>query len=95
MPHIYPRLGEFRAPPQSEVTVIDTARQTAVDRERLDNVAGVFHVAISANGRFGLAAQLRPKNLVPLAHVAHGWVMGNSLALFGEDLGGVVQVHHA
>jgi YVTN family beta-propeller protein len=39
-----------------------------------------------------VAAQLRPKNLVPLAHVEHGWVFGNSLTLFGEDIGGTVQV---
>ena len=39
-----------------------------------------------------MVAQLRPKNLVPLAHVEHGWVIGNSLALFGEDVGDVVQI---
>jgi YVTN family beta-propeller protein len=35
---------------------------------------------------------LRPKNLVPLAHVEHGWAFGNSLAVFGDDIGGVVQM---
>ena len=49
--------------------------------------AGVFHVAISRDGRLGIAAQMRPKNLIPLAHVEHGWVFGNSLAVFGEDVG--------
>ena len=58
----------------------------------LHNVAGVFHVAVSADGKLGVAAQLRPKNLVPLAHVEHGWAFGDSLALFGDDVGGVVQV---
>ncbi len=63
-----------------------------VERKPLHNAAGVFHVALSSDGRLGVAAQLRPKNLVPLAHVEHGWVFGNSLSLFGDDVGGVVQV---
>jgi YVTN family beta-propeller protein len=90
--HIYPILAEFRTAPESEITVVDTAKQTVVDRPRLHNAAGVFHTALSADGRLGIAAQLRPKNLVPLAHVEHGWVMGNSLAVFGDDVGGPVQV---
>ena len=39
-----------------------------------------------------IAAQLRPKNLIPLAHVEHGWVFGNSLSVFGAAVGEVVQV---
>lgn len=90
--HIYPRLNAFRAPPESEITVIDTASQRVIEREPLHNVAGVFHVAMSADGELAVAAQLRPKNLIPLAHVEHGWVFGNSLSLFGKDVDGVVQV---
>ena len=90
--HIYPNPGAFRTPPNSEITVIDTVRQTVVERKPLHNVAGTFHVALSADGKLGVVAQLRPKNLVPLAHVEHGWVFGNSLTLFGEDVGGTIQV---
>jgi len=90
--HIYPNAGSSRSQPKSEITVIDTARQTVVDRKQLPNVAGVFHVALSADGRLGVAAQLRPKNLIPLAHVEHGWAFGDSLTLFGEDVGGTVQI---
>lgn len=90
--HIYPNPGKFRAPPESEITVIDTALQVVRDRYRLPNAAGVFHVAMSADGRLGMAAQLRPKNLIPLAHVEHGWVFGNSISIFGEDVGEVVQL---
>ncbi len=90
--HIYPNPGAFRTPPNSEITVIDTARRVVVDRKLLHNVAGMFHVALSADGRLGVVAQLRPKNLIPLAHVEHGWVFGNSLTLFGEDVGGTVQI---
>ena len=90
--HIYPNPGAFRSQPNSEITVIDTERQVVVERKPLRNVAGVFHVAMSADGRLGVAAQLRPKNLIPLAHVEHGWVFGDSLTLFGDDVGGTVQV---
>ncbi len=90
--HIYPNPSGFRTQPNSEVTVIDTARQQVVERLPLHNVAGVFHVAMSADGKLGVAAQLRPKNLIPLAHVEHGWVFGDSLTLFGEDVNGTVQI---
>ena len=59
--HIYPNPGAFRSQPNSEITVIDTARQVVVERKPLHNVAGVFHVAMSADGRLGVAAQLAPE----------------------------------
>ena len=90
--HIYPNIGPHRAPPESEITVIDSAHQVVSERQRLHNVAGVFHVAISKDGKLGIACQLRPKNLIPLAHVEHGWVFGDSLSLFGADAGESVQV---
>ncbi len=90
--HIYPNAGAFRTQPNSEITVIDTERQRVVERKPLHNVAGVFHVALSADGRLGVAAQLRPKNLIPLAHVEHGWAFGDSLTLFGDDVGEIVQI---
>ena len=90
--HIYPNAGPFRSQPNSEITVIDTERQIVVERKPLHNVAGVFHVALSADGRLGVAAQLRPKNLIPLAHVEHGWAFGDSLTLFGQDVGEPVQI---
>jgi YVTN family beta-propeller protein len=90
--HIYPNPGAFRTPPLSEITVIDSTHQRVIERKRLPNVAGVFHVALSSDGRLGIAAQLRPKNLIPLAHVEHGWVFGDSLTLFGPAIGNTVQV---
>ncbi len=90
--HIYSHIGQPRTPPESEITVIDTATRRVVDRKQLHNVAGVFHMAVSSDGSVGFAAQLRPKNLVPLAHVEHGWAFSDSLALFGRDIDGVVHV---
>ncbi len=90
--HVYPKINAFRSPPESEITVIDTRTQRVVERKRLRNVAGVFHLAVSTDGNVGVAAQLRPKNLIPLAHVEHGWVFGDSLTVFGKGINGAVQV---
>lgn len=90
--HIYPNPGAFRTQPQSEITIIDTTEQRVIERKPLHNVAGAFHIAISPDGKLGVAAQLRPKNLIPLAHVEHGWVFGDSLAIFGTDVGEPVQI---
>jgi|SRR5579871_303557 len=90
--HIYPNPGAYRTQPKSEITVIDTERQIVIDRKPMQNVAGVFHIALSADGKLGVAAQLRPKNLIPLAHVEHGWAFGDSLTIFGQDVGEPVQI---
>jgi len=55
-----------------EVTVIDTRRQEVVEREKLHDAAGVFHVVSADGGRVAIAAEMRPKNLIPLAHVDTG-----------------------
>jgi YVTN family beta-propeller protein len=85
---IYPQPGKFRTSPKSEITEIDAEHRIVTERLNLNNAAGVFHMAFSRDGRIGLAAELRPKNLIPIAHVEHGWVFGNSLAVFGEAVGG-------
>jgi YVTN family beta-propeller protein len=98
--HIYPNLNlsaqrtgrENRTPPESEITVIDTAQLAVIDRLPLHDVAGVFHLAVSADGRLGVAAELHPKNLVPLAHLEHGWAFADTITLFGEDVGTPVEV---
>jgi YVTN family beta-propeller protein len=90
--HIYPMLGQFRTPTRSEIAEIDAHTQIVTNRIALPDAAGVFHLTISRDGRLGLAALLRPRNLVPLAHVEHGWAFGDSLAVFGEEIGGVVQL---
>jgi YVTN family beta-propeller protein len=38
--HVYPRIGQYRTLPESEITVIDTERQTVEQRIPLPNVAG-------------------------------------------------------
>ncbi|MGB8260040.1 MAG: hypothetical protein WCE75_06805 [Terracidiphilus sp.] len=96
--HIYPnqdpqRTGlEDRTAPESEVTVIDTARAVVVDRIPLHAIAGVFHVAFSADGRLGAVAGYHPKNMIPLAHLEHGGAFAHTLTLFGADVGKPVEI---
>jgi YVTN family beta-propeller protein len=96
--HIYPNLPplrtglENRTPPESEITVIDTQSAEVVDRIPLHSIAGVFHLALSADGRLGAVAEFHPKNLVPLAHLEHGGAFAYTLTLFGADVGRPVEV---
>ena len=96
--HIYPNLPalrtglENRTPPGSEITVIDARRAEVVDRIPLPSIAGVFHVALSADGRFGAVAEFHPKNLIPLAHLEHGGAFAYTLTLFGSTVGKPVEI---
>ena len=90
--HVYPNPTSHRTAPKSEITVIDPRLAQVVDRIALPNIAGMFHVALSQDGRLGVAAQLHPKNLVPLAHVEHGWAFVDTLTVFGVDVGKPVEV---
>ena len=94
--HVYPnppratRSATALAGP--EITVIDAARAVVVDRMPLHGIAHAFHVAFSADGRLGVAAELHPKNLVPLAHLEHGGAFADTITLFGADVGKPVEV---
>jgi YVTN family beta-propeller protein len=96
--HIYPnpsplRTGlENRTPPESEINVIDAMRAVVVDRIPLHSIAGVFHLAFSADGRLGAVAEYHPKNLVPLAHLEHGGAFAYTLTLFGSRVGQPIEV---
>lgn len=96
--HVYPnpsrvRTGlENRTAPESEITVIDTARGVVADRMPLHAIAGVFHVAFSADGRLGVVAEYHPKNMIPLAHLEHGGIFADTLTLFGADAGRPVEI---
>ncbi|HEY6392817.1 MAG TPA: beta-propeller fold lactonase family protein [Bryobacteraceae bacterium] len=89
---IYPAVGEIRDQPQNDIAEIETGKRKIAARMPLAGAGAVFHAALSGGGRFGVAALLRPKNLIPTAHVEHGGIFGNSMALFGPVLGRVVML---
>jgi YVTN family beta-propeller protein len=84
---IYPNSTPWRTAPESEVTIINTATAQVAERIPLPGIAGVFHVALSADGRLGAVAELHPKNLVPLTTLEHGAAFEDTLTLFGADVG--------
>jgi YVTN family beta-propeller protein len=90
--HVYPNASPYRTAPESEITVIDARRAVVQERMPMHAIAGVFHVALSADGRLGVAAQYHPKNLVTLAHLEHGGAFEDSITLFGADVGNAVEV---
>jgi YVTN family beta-propeller protein len=90
--HVYPNATAHRSAPASEITVIDAARAVVADRIRLPYVAHGFHVTFSADGRLGVATDMHPKNLVPLAHLEHGGAFADTLTLFGTDVGKPVEI---
>ncbi|HTW82178.1 MAG TPA: hypothetical protein VME23_21715 [Terracidiphilus sp.] len=96
--HIYPNLPpvrtglENRTAPESEITVIDAARATVVDRIQLKSITGVFHTAFSGDGRLGAVAEYHPKNMIPLAHLEHGGAFAYTLTLFGADVGEPIEI---
>ena len=95
--HVYPNSSFAPGPanrtaPESEITVIDAARAVVVDRIPLHSIAGVFHTALSNDGRLGVVAEYHPKNLVTLAHLEHGGAFEDTLTVFGADVGKTVEV---
>jgi YVTN family beta-propeller protein len=96
--HVYPNAarepasGGNRSVPRSEITVVDAGQSAVADRIALPGVAHAFHVALSADGMLGAAAQLHPHNLVPLAHLEHSGAFTDTLTLFGADVGKPVEV---
>jgi YVTN family beta-propeller protein len=91
--HVYPNPKRVqteldnRLAPESEITVIDAERAVVVDHMPLHKIAGVFHTAISADGRLGVVVEYHPKNTIPLAHLEHGGAFAHTLTIFGADVG--------
>ena len=84
--------GANRAPPHSEITVIDAARAVVADRMLLDYVAHGFHVAFSADGRLGVAANCIRRTWCRLRTWSMAAHSPTRMTLFGADVGKPVEV---
>lgn len=83
------RLAAPRPPgavPFSEITLVDTRRETILNRRQLPSAHLSEGVALSADGSFALATAVRVRNLVPITQVRRGAVM-NSELVFLETSG--------
>jgi YVTN family beta-propeller protein len=86
--HIYvsnllPYLGSADEAPVSELTVIETKRQTVAERIVIPGVLELRHIAEApiAQGGYLLVPFMRPKNLNPLIQVANGWIVTHGVAV--------------
>jgi len=77
------RAGPSDQPPVSEVTVIDTRRETVAERILLPGVIQLRHIAEvpTKAGGYLLIPFMRPKNLNPLVQIEQGWYLTHGMAI--------------
>lgn len=80
-----PRLGAFRAPLTSEVTVIETRHSTVARRITVPAANLLQGVAFAPSGDFALVTLIRTKNLVPMTRNVQGWIMTNGIGVLWND----------
>ncbi len=79
------RFVEFRTPPVSEVTVIDTERATIVNRVEVQGANLLQGVDWHPSGKFALITLDRTKNLVPMTRLLQGWTITNGIGIVWRD----------
>jgi YVTN family beta-propeller protein len=79
------RFVPFRAPPASEITVIDVAGRRVETRWVVPESNLLLGVDWHPSGEFALATLNRTKNLVPMTRILQGWTITNGLALLWPD----------
>ncbi len=86
--NVLPHLRPYDEPPVSELTVIDTQKQTVAERILLPGVIALRQIAEapSASGGYLLVPFMRPKNLAPLIRVEQGWVVTHGVAVVRPEM---------
>ncbi|MGB7846478.1 MAG: beta-propeller fold lactonase family protein [Candidatus Acidiferrum sp.] len=81
--NILPHLGSPDESPISELTVIETQKQTVAERILIPGVLELRHIAEAPGpqGGYLLVPFMRPKNLNPLIQVANGWILTHGVAI--------------
>jgi len=79
------RFVKFRAPPLSEVTVIDTGRAVVEHRAVVPAANLLQGIDWHPSGRFALITLNRTKNLVPMTRLLQGWTITNGLGIIWRD----------
>ena len=79
------RFVEFRKPPISEVTVIETGRAVVEDRFVIPAANLLQGVDWHPSGEFALVTLNRTKNLVPMTRLLQGWTITNGLSVIWRD----------
>jgi cytochrome c peroxidase len=81
--NLLPHLGPPDESPISELTVIETQKQTVAERILISGVLELRHIAEapSSQGGYVLVPFMRPKNLNPLIQVDNGWILTHGVAI--------------
>jgi YVTN family beta-propeller protein len=79
------RFVPFRAPPVSEVTIIDATVGRIENRAVVPGANMMQGISWEPGGRFALATLNRTKNLVPMTRLLQGWTVTNGLAVIWAD----------
>ena len=81
--NLLPHVGSPDESPISELTVIETQKQTVAERILIPGVLELRHIAEAPGpeGSYLLVPFMRPKNLNPLIQVANGWILTHGVAV--------------
>jgi len=81
--NLLPYLTSPDESPVSELTVIETQKQTVAERILIPGVLELRHIAEAPGpqGDYLLIPFMRPKNLNPLIQVANGWILTHGVAI--------------
>ncbi len=79
------RFVRFREPSMSEITVIDTSRNTVTERRVVPAANLMQGIAWHPSGEFAFITLNRTKNLVPMTRLLQGWTITNGLGIVWED----------
>ncbi len=71
----------FRAPPVTEVTVVDTSTHRVLRREAFFSAHLLEGMAFTPAGDLAFVTLVRPKNLLPATQVARGWMMTHGIGI--------------
>jgi YVTN family beta-propeller protein len=75
----------FRAPFDSELTLIDACRGVVGERLKVPGANLMMGVDWHPSGQFALATLNRTKTLVPMTQLIQGWTITNGLAILWRD----------
>lgn len=85
-------LVEYRDPPKTEITLIDTETQRVQQRKYFDEAHIMERVDFSPTGDLAFTTLVRPRNLVPSVQVESGWMMTFALGVFSLETGKMYQL---
>ncbi len=84
------QLAPPEEPPDSQLTVVDTARQIVTSRITIPGAIQLRHIAQvpAQDGGYLLIPFQQPHNLVPLVQIQQGWYLTNGMAIIGQPQAG-------